>query len=64
MLTVSNMGLISGCSVDEGAFGFSRKPAGRFGDFNCDAPWELIESAAKSMMSRQSDNVEFVLWTG
>lgn len=48
----------------EGASRAAWRPAGRFGDFSCDAPWELIESAAKSMMSRHSDNVEFVLWTG
>ncbi|XP_050298628.1 acid sphingomyelinase-like phosphodiesterase 3a [Anthonomus grandis grandis] len=37
---------------------------GRFGEYNCDSSWELIESAAKFMKSKQSDNVEFVLWTG
>ncbi|XP_036335865.1 uncharacterized protein LOC118746170 [Rhagoletis pomonella] len=37
---------------------------GRFGDYFCDSPWSLIESAAKAMKSRQGDNVEFVLWTG
>ncbi|RZB40944.1 hypothetical protein BDFB_011148 [Asbolus verrucosus] len=41
-----------------------RRPMGRYGDYSCDAPWELIESAARTMMSRQNDNVEFVLWTG
>ncbi|KAK4883008.1 hypothetical protein RN001_006327 [Aquatica leii] len=55
-----------GCwpSEYEGVSRAAWRPAGRFGDFSCDAPWELIESAAKSMMSRHSDNVEFVLWTG
>uniref|UniRef100_W8BNI4 Acid sphingomyelinase-like phosphodiesterase 3b n=1 Tax=Ceratitis capitata TaxID=7213 RepID=W8BNI4_CERCA len=37
---------------------------GRFGDYFCDSPWSLIESAARAMKSRQGDNVEFVLWTG
>ncbi|XP_073840990.1 acid sphingomyelinase-like phosphodiesterase 3b [Musca autumnalis] len=37
---------------------------GRYGDYLCDSPWSLIESAAKAMKSRQGDNVEFVLWTG
>ncbi|CAH1379390.1 unnamed protein product, partial [Tenebrio molitor] len=41
-----------------------RRQMGRYGDYSCDAPWELIESAARTMMSRQNDNVEFVLWTG
>ncbi|XP_058987813.1 uncharacterized protein LOC131806929 [Musca domestica] len=37
---------------------------GRYGDYLCDSPWSLIESAAKAMKTRQGDNVEFVLWTG
>ncbi|XP_075163064.1 cyclic GMP-AMP phosphodiesterase SMPDL3A [Haematobia irritans] len=37
---------------------------GRYGDYLCDSPWTLIESAAKAMKTRQGDNVEFVLWTG
>lgn len=41
----------------------TRKP-GRFGDYLCDSPWSLLESAAQAMKSRQGDNVEFVLWTG
>ncbi|XP_049821387.1 acid sphingomyelinase-like phosphodiesterase 3b [Aethina tumida] len=41
-----------------------RRPMGRYGDYSCDATWELIESAARTMMTRQNDNVEFVLWTG
>lgn len=39
-------------------------PPGRFGDYMCDSPWSLIESATQAMKSRQGDNVEFVLWTG
>ncbi|KAG5881295.1 hypothetical protein JTB14_031085 [Gonioctena quinquepunctata] len=42
----------------------SRRHMGRYGDYSCDSTWELIESAAHTMMKRQSDNVEFVLWTG
>ncbi|XP_054734462.1 acid sphingomyelinase-like phosphodiesterase 3b [Anastrepha obliqua] len=42
----------------------SIRSPGRFGDYFCDSPWSLIESAAKAMKSRQGDNVEFVLWTG
>jgi sphingomyelin phosphodiesterase acid-like 3 len=46
-----------------GAVGNSR-PAGRYGDYNCDSPWPLVESAAKAMKSKHGDNIEFVLWTG
>ncbi|XP_055910326.1 uncharacterized protein LOC129944716 [Eupeodes corollae] len=42
----------------------SGRTPGRFGDYLCDSPWSLIESAALAMKSRQGDNVEFVLWTG
>ncbi|XP_044756702.1 acid sphingomyelinase-like phosphodiesterase 3b isoform X2 [Coccinella septempunctata] len=41
-----------------------RGPVGRFGDYSCDASWDLIESAAHMMKSRPNVNVEFVLWTG
>ncbi|XP_021208939.1 acid sphingomyelinase-like phosphodiesterase 3b [Bombyx mori] len=37
---------------------------GKYGDYACDSSLELIESAAKYMRTRHSDNVEFVLWTG
>ncbi|KAL1498401.1 hypothetical protein ABEB36_009208 [Hypothenemus hampei] len=36
----------------------------KYDDHHCDSSWDLIESAAKFMKSMQSDNVEFVLWTG
>lgn len=39
-------------------------PPGHFGDYLCDSPWSLLESATQAMKSRQGDNVEFVLWTG
>lgn len=57
---------ITGCvrPDNDGGSRSSRKPAGRFGDYSCDAPWALIKSAAETMYSRQGDNVEFVLWTG
>ncbi|CAH1129145.1 unnamed protein product [Ceutorhynchus assimilis] len=41
-----------------------RGPLSQYGDYSCDSTWELIESAAKMMMTRQNENVEFVLWTG
>lgn len=37
---------------------------GPFGNYNCDSPWSLVESAVKTMKAKQGDNVEFVLWTG
>ncbi|XP_070501702.1 acid sphingomyelinase-like phosphodiesterase 3b [Chironomus tepperi] len=41
----------------------SRAP-GFYGDYQCDSPWSLLETAAKAMKEKQGDNVEFVLWTG
>lgn len=41
-----------------------RGPLSQYGDYSCDSTWELIESAARMMMTRQNENVEFVLWTG
>ncbi|XP_066258235.1 acid sphingomyelinase-like phosphodiesterase 3b [Euwallacea similis] len=41
-----------------------RGPLSQYGDYSCDSTWELIESASKMMMTRQNENVEFVLWTG
>jgi len=46
-----------------GVVGNSRQ-AGHFGDYNCESPWALVESAAKAMRSKHGDNIEFVLWTG
>ncbi|XP_055623192.1 acid sphingomyelinase-like phosphodiesterase 3b [Toxorhynchites rutilus septentrionalis] len=40
------------------------KRPGTFGDYMCDSPWSLLESATQAMKSKQGDNVEFVLWTG
>ncbi|XP_043678182.1 acid sphingomyelinase-like phosphodiesterase 3b isoform X1 [Vespula pensylvanica] len=41
-----------------------RKLAGQFGDYSCDTPWALIESAAQAMESKHDEGIEFVLWTG
>ncbi|XP_073977796.1 cyclic GMP-AMP phosphodiesterase SMPDL3A-like [Rhodnius prolixus] len=41
----------------------NRRP-GTFGDYYCDSPWALVESAAKAMRAKHGDNLEFVLWTG
>ncbi|XP_014603007.1 PREDICTED: acid sphingomyelinase-like phosphodiesterase 3b isoform X2 [Polistes canadensis] len=37
---------------------------GQFGDYNCDTPWALIESAAQAMETKHDEGIEFVLWTG
>ncbi|XP_035917227.1 LOW QUALITY PROTEIN: acid sphingomyelinase-like phosphodiesterase 3a [Anopheles stephensi] len=42
----------------------SAKRPGLYGDYMCDSPWSLLESATQAMKSKQGDNVEFVLWTG
>lgn len=39
-----------------------RGSLGRYGDYGCDTPWELVESAVKAMATRQ--DVDFLLWTG
>ncbi|KAG5317822.1 ASM3B phosphodiesterase, partial [Pseudoatta argentina] len=49
--------------VDGGRMRLDRKLAGKFGDYSCDSPWALIESAARAMRSKHGD-IEFVLWTG
>lgn len=53
----------TGCYTSDRPQSSQARP-GRFGDYNCDSPWALIESAMQTMKSRQGDNVEFVLWTG
>ncbi|KAK9709508.1 Calcineurin-like phosphoesterase [Popillia japonica] len=63
---VTNGDAKKGCSRSnhEGHSRPSKRPVGRYGDYLCDAPWDLIESATKAMVSKQGDNVDFVLWTG
>ncbi|KAG4079828.1 hypothetical protein HA402_014959 [Bradysia odoriphaga] len=57
--------LVQGCWRIEGRQTNSpTHPPGHFGDYLCDSPWSLLESATQAMKSRQGDNVEFVLWTG
>ncbi|KAL6435415.1 hypothetical protein ACFW04_005418 [Cataglyphis niger] len=51
-------------NLDGGRIRLDRKLAGKFGDYNCDSPWALIESAARAMKSMHSEGMEFVLWTG
>ncbi|KAK1125621.1 hypothetical protein K0M31_005182 [Melipona bicolor] len=41
-----------------------RKTPGEFGDYGCDSPWALVESAASAMTSNRGEGIKFVLWTG
>ncbi|KAJ2952010.1 hypothetical protein O0L34_g4271 [Tuta absoluta] len=50
--------------VDERGSSGHHRALGRYGDYSCDSPLALIESAARYMRTRHSENVEFVLWTG
>uniref|UniRef100_A0A1B0CM43 Putative acid sphingomyelinase-like phosphodiesterase 3b n=1 Tax=Lutzomyia longipalpis TaxID=7200 RepID=A0A1B0CM43_LUTLO len=56
--------VLRSCWYSEHHQSSSRSVPGRFGDYSCDSPWALLESATQAMRSRQGDNVEFVLWTG
>lgn len=37
---------------------------GKLGDYGCDSPWTLVQSAVKAMKAKHGDNIEFVLWSG
>ncbi|CAG9794964.1 unnamed protein product [Diatraea saccharalis] len=50
--------------ADERGSSGHHRALGRYGDYSCDSSLELIESAARYMRTRHSENVEFVLWTG
>ncbi|XP_049870345.1 acid sphingomyelinase-like phosphodiesterase 3b [Pectinophora gossypiella] len=50
--------------VDERGSSGHHRALGRLGDYSCDSPLALVESAARYMRTRHTDNVEFVLWTG
>ncbi|XP_069358332.1 acid sphingomyelinase-like phosphodiesterase 3b [Maniola hyperantus] len=41
-----------------------QRALGRLGDYSCDSPIDLIQSALKFMRTRHTENLEFVLWTG
>ncbi|XP_054015679.1 acid sphingomyelinase-like phosphodiesterase 3a isoform X1 [Hylaeus anthracinus] len=51
-------------SSDTERIRLDKKLAGEFGDYSCDSPWALIESAASAMASHRGGGIEFVLWTG
>lgn len=53
----------TGCWHSEHHPSNSRAP-GFYGDYLCDSPWSLLETASQAMREKQGDNVEFVLWTG
>jgi len=40
-----------------------RTQAGKYGDYNCDAPWSLVISAINAMQSFEPQP-DFILWTG
>lgn len=65
IINVSNSfsSIIAGCWHSEHHQSNSRSP-GHYGDYLCDSPWSLLESATQAMKDKQGDNVEFVLWTG
>ncbi|XP_037301481.1 acid sphingomyelinase-like phosphodiesterase 3a, partial [Manduca sexta] len=50
--------------ADERGSSGHHRALGRYGDYSCDSSLDLIESAARYMRTRHSENVEFVLWTG
>ncbi|XP_052756070.1 acid sphingomyelinase-like phosphodiesterase 3a [Galleria mellonella] len=50
--------------ADERGSSGHHRALGRYGDYSCDSSLELIDSAARYMRTRHSENVEFVLWTG
>ncbi|XP_063981857.1 acid sphingomyelinase-like phosphodiesterase 3b [Diachasmimorpha longicaudata] len=51
--------------IDTGGIRPARRVAGIFGNYTCDSPWALIESAVHAMKSnRPEEGTEFVLWTG
>ena len=41
----------------------SVSPPGMFGDYNCDSPWSLAESAVHTMRQNHP-KPDFILWTG
>ncbi|KAI5733061.1 hypothetical protein M8J76_007171 [Diaphorina citri] len=43
--------------------GHNFRPAARYGDYNCDSPWELVRSAVRTMEEKHGE-IEFILWTG
>ncbi|XP_055608615.1 acid sphingomyelinase-like phosphodiesterase 3b [Uranotaenia lowii] len=56
--------ILRSCWYNEHHSTSNTKRPGPFGDYLCDSPWSLLESATQAMKSKQGDNVEFVLWTG
>ena len=43
-----------------------RKVWGQYGDYLCDSPWNLIDSAIRAIgqIKHNSDNLDFIIWTG
>ncbi|KAK6644887.1 hypothetical protein RUM43_001163 [Polyplax serrata] len=51
------------CWERKDSIGSPIKPMGVYGDYQCDSPWALVESAVHAMKSKHGD-VDFILWTG
>ena len=37
---------------------------GKYGDYECDSPWQLVESSVVAMRNIDSSNPAFILWSG
>ncbi|XP_011644642.1 acid sphingomyelinase-like phosphodiesterase 3a [Pogonomyrmex barbatus] len=66
--TYATQGNAATCSnmrnSDGGWMRLDKRLMGKFGNYSCDSPWALVESAARAMRSKHSEGIEFVLWTG
>ena len=56
-------GYVTVCWRQNGA-PWSRPSEGRFGDYGCDSPFALVESAVRGMKKVMGEQIEFILWTG
>nr|XP_002122011.1 acid sphingomyelinase-like phosphodiesterase 3b [Ciona intestinalis] len=45
------------------SFGENTMDAGPFGDYRCDSPWRLVQSAISAMKNIEGDP-DFIIWTG
>ncbi|KAK9506521.1 hypothetical protein O3M35_008443 [Rhynocoris fuscipes] len=39
-------------------------PPSTLGEYNCDSPWALVQSAIDTMKYIEGDDLEFIIWTG
>ncbi|XP_073978729.1 acid sphingomyelinase-like phosphodiesterase 3b [Rhodnius prolixus] len=40
------------------------QPPSTLGEYSCDSPWALVQSAVDTMKYIEGDDLEFILWTG